>query len=97
MVVYLLGPKPEYVSAARSYLRSATKPKNASIVYPLDFSFTIDGIAGIKFGDAVTTNYMPGLYKKKPTRCSFTVLSVEHNVSGNDWTTTCSTVFRMRP
>ena len=95
--VYLLGPKPEYVTAARSYLRAVLKPKSASIVYPLDFSFTIDGIAGIKFGDAVTTNYMPAIYKQKPTRCSFTVLSVEHNVSGNDWTTTCTTVFRMRP
>ena len=97
VTVYLLGPKPEYVSAARSYLRTILKPKSTSIVYPLDFSFTIDGIAGIKFGDAVTTNYMPAIYKQKPTRCSFTVLSVEHNVSGNDWTTTCSTVFRMRP
>lgn len=96
-IVYLLGPKPELVTAARTYLRTIAKPVNNSIVYPLDFSFTIDGIAGIKFGDAVTTNYMPGLYKKKKNRCSFTVLSVEHNVSGNDWTTSCTTVFRMRP
>lgn len=96
-IVYLLGPKPELVTAARTYLRTISKPINASIVYPLDFSFTIDGIAGIKFGDAVTTNYMPVLYKQKKNRCSFTVLSVEHNVSGNDWTTTCTTVFRMRP
>ena len=88
------GTSIELVTAAQEYLRTAsTSGPKASTVYPLDFSFTIDGCGGLEFGDAVTTNYMPYIYKTK-FKCAFTVLSVEHNVSGGDWTTTCTTVFR---
>ena len=89
------GTSIELVTAAQEYLRTAgiSGPKT-STVYPLDFSFTIDGCGGLEFGDAVTTNYMPAIYKTKFHKCAFTVLSVEHNVSGGDWTTTCTTVFR---
>ena len=96
-VLGISGPTSENVTAARSYLKSNGFDKNYSVVYPLDFSFTIDGIAGIKFGDAVTSNYMPQVYRKNSSRCAFTVLNVSHEVSGNDWTTSCTTVFRVRP
>ena len=88
------GTSIEIVTAAQEFLRANNGSQtNASTVIPLDFSFTIDGVGGMEFGDAVTTNYMPRIYKK--VNCAFTVVSVEHSVSANDWTTTCSTVFRM--
>ena len=88
------GTSIEIVTAAQEFLRANNPGQTrASTVIPLDFSFTIDGVGGMEFGDAVTTNYMPRIYKKE--KCAFTVTSVEHSVSANDWTTTCSTVFRM--
>ena len=91
------GPTTEYLADARAYLKSVAIDKDYSVVYPLDFSFTIDGIMGIKFGDAVTSNYMPQIYTNNSMRCSFTVLNVSHEISGGDWTTSCTTVFRVRP
>jgi len=91
------GPNADSIADARAYLKSIGVDKNYSVVYPLDFSFTIDGIAGIKFGDAVTSNYMPAVYRTNSTRCAFTVLNVSHEISGGDWTTSCTTVFRVRP
>lgn len=58
-----------------------------------DLSVTIDGIEGIVFGNTISTNYIPSLYAKN---VYFTVTNVEHNISNNDWTTTLSTVMRMK-
>ena len=91
------GPSTEFIADAQAYLKSVGSDKDYSVVYPLDFSFTIDGINGIKFGDAVTSNYMPAVYRDNSTRCAFTVLNVSHEIAGGDWTTSCTTVFRVRP
>jgi hypothetical protein len=69
-------------------------PKNA-IPFPIDFSATLDGIEGLKFGNTVTTNYLPAVYKN--TRIAFTVTKVEHTIQNNDWITTLSTVCRVLP
>ena len=91
------GTSAENVSAVQTALK-ASLAANASVsaMYPIDFSFTVDGVAGFIFGNAVTTNYLPGKYANS-SKAVFTVTTVEHNVSGNDWTTTCNTVFRLRP
>lgn len=93
------GASATNVAAAKSYLAELLNPTsmpNSDIVYPLDFSFTIDGVTGFEFGDAVTSNYMPSIYKSDGKKSAFTVTSVEQNISGNDWTTTCTTVYRGR-
>ena len=100
VTVGLWGPVPSFVAEAQAFLRkqaSGDNDPNKHIIYPLDFSFTIDGVDGLEFGNAVSTNYMPAIYNKGTNRAVFTVLTVEHNVSGNDWTTSCTTVFRIRP
>ena len=90
------GTSAENVSAVQTALKAVFKAKsNVSVMYPIDFSFTVDGLSGFIFGNAVKTNYLPGKYRGD--KCVFTVTTVEHNVSGNDWTTTCNTVFRLRP
>jgi hypothetical protein len=67
---------------------------SAAPLFPLDFSCTLDGIEGFTFGNAITTNYLPAQYKKADI--AFTVTTVEHNISGGDWTTTLNTVCRFR-
>jgi hypothetical protein len=90
------GTSAENVSAVQTALKASIKAAtDTSVMYPIDFSFTVDGLSGFIFGNAVKTNYLPGKYRGD--RCVFTVTTVEHNVSGNDWTTTCNTVFRLRP
>jgi hypothetical protein len=66
-----------------------------AIPFPIDFSCTLDGIEGFVFGNAITTNYLPTIYKK--SKVIFTVVRVEHNISGNDWTTTLGTACRIQP
>jgi hypothetical protein len=66
-----------------------------AIPFPIDFSATLDGIEGLQFGNTVTTNYLPSIYKN--TRVAFTVTKVDHNIQANDWTTTISTVCRLIP
>ena len=91
------GTSAENVSAVQTALKASIKAHaSVSAMYPIDFSFTVDGVAGFIFGNAVTTNYLPGKYVNS-SKAVFTVTTVEHNVSGNDWTTTCNTVFRLRP
>ena len=67
---------------------------SAAPLFPLDFSCTLDGIEGFTFGNAITTNYLPAQYKRADI--AFTVTTVEHNISGGDWTTTLNTVCRFR-
>ena len=68
-----------------------------SSIIPVDFSCVLDGIEGFIFGNAITTNYLPSAYKKLSPKGCFTIVKVEHNISGNDWTTSLSTVFRLVP
>ena len=71
---------------------------NEAVAYPIDFSATIDGLEGFIFGNAITTNYLPSVYHDATgQKVAFTITKVEHTVSNNDWTTTLSTVCRIRP
>jgi hypothetical protein len=98
------GPVPAVVSSMQSALKRVyektsgnvynTEAKNA-VIYPLDFSVTLDGIEGFVFGNVITTNYLPKVYKRENTDIAFTVTKVEHTIQNNDWTTTLSTVCRV--
>ena len=71
--------------------------RNRIIPFPIDLSVTLDGISGIVFGNTFTVNYLPAVYTDNPNTIAFTVTKVEHEITGNDWTTTLSTVCRMIP
>jgi hypothetical protein len=98
------GPVPAVVSSMQSALKRVyektsgniynTEAKNA-VIYPLDFSVTLDGIEGFVFGNVITTNYLPKVYKRENTDIAFTVTKVEHTIQNNDWTTMLSTVCRV--
>lgn len=65
------------------------------IPFPLDLTITLDGVNGIIFGNTITCNYMPSVYKKAGTKIAFTVTKVSHSITGGDWTTTLNTVCRI--
>jgi hypothetical protein len=64
------------------------------MILPFDFGFTLDGIGGFSFGQMVSSDRIP---KQLRDYYYWQVTSVEHSVSPNDWTTTVSTVARVRP
>lgn len=61
-------------------------------LYPINFSVTVDGISGFKFGDAVTTNLIPSGYAGA---MFFTVTKINHKVDATAWETTLNTAARM--
>ena len=73
--------------------KPSTAAPNSLQPAAFDLSITIDGVDGILFGNTISTNYIPSLYANN---VYFTVTNVEHNISNNDWTTTLSTVMRMK-
>lgn len=89
------GVTPENVTDLESAIKAELIGKlgdNTAPLFPLDFSCTLDGIEGFTFGNAITTNYLPTQYKRDDI--AFTVTTVEHIITGGDWTTTLNTVCR---
>ena len=71
------------------------KAKNcADVVLPIELSITVDGIGGFKFGNGVSCDRLPLLYR---TALLHQVTSVEHSISPSDWVTTINTIARLRP
>jgi hypothetical protein len=71
---------------------------NNNIMIPLNFSVTMDGINGFRFGDTVTCDYLPSKYKDPDADgylTVFTVSKVSHNISQNDWQTSLETICRL--
>lgn len=103
-----LGPNTDNVIAMQAAIKrlyvggsnsGGTNREKESVPFPISFSCTLDGIEGIVFGNTITSNYLPTAYQtdKKTPKVAFTVTKVEHNIAGNDWTTTISTVCRTLP
>jgi len=67
---------------------------NTKPVYPLEITFTIDGINGFKYGDVLNINGIPKRYSKSFV---FMVTGVSHNVQENgEWTTSLNLLARVR-
>tara|TARA_A100001201_G_scaffold45077_1_gene46033 strand:+ start:4112 stop:6163 length:2052 start_codon:yes stop_codon:yes gene_type:complete len=83
-----------YVQADTDHMDKARFRKD---MYPLELSATMDGIAGIDFGNACTTNIIPSRYMTQRPRIVFTVTKTKHSISPNDWITDIDTICRMEP
>ena len=66
--------------------------------YPLEFSVTLDGISGFRFGNVVSSDWIPTKYQYKPEGATdptlisvFVVTKVSHKIEGFKWTTTLET------
>ena len=64
---------------------------------PITDSATLDGIAGIQFGNACQSDLVPSRYFTGSPKVCFTVTKVIHNIAGNDWTTDVETICRAEP
>ncbi len=61
-------------------------------IYPMEASFTIDGINGLRYGDTVEFNVLPTKYKNNST---FSIIAINHTVSSTgEWTTNIVCVMR---
>ena len=82
--------------AASGQFGSGNDP--SQIPFPLKLSLTIDGVEGFKFGDTISTSYLPDRYKTPygDLKIVFTVTKYEHKISNNDWTTTVEALCRIR-
>lgn len=63
--------------------RAEVENKVASPLIPIDFSFTVHGISGIKRGDKFYVKGLPTKYESG----FFQVTSVKHVIDGSDWKT----------
>lgn len=65
----------------------------ATAALPMNFSATLTGIGGFRWGMAVTCDRIPTDLR---TLVKYQVTTVEHNITPDDWTTTVNTVARKR-
>jgi len=64
--------------------------------FPLEFSAVIDGNDDFEFGHAIgATGVLPSRYKGS-NKVVFTITDIEHNIEGNDWSTTLNAIMRLR-
>lgn len=85
-------------AALLQYIRkqlAANDPAScAGVPLPFDLNFSLDGISGFEFGQLVTSTRVP---KEVRDQFRWQVTKVEHEVKGNEWKTTVSTVARANP
>lgn len=63
-------------------------------IYPVDFTVTIDGINGFKFGDVLKTTMLPTHYNVDWDMV-FTVTKIIHKITPSTWETTLNTAARL--
>lgn len=57
------------------------------VQFPITLSVVLDGINGIIYGNPFTIDALPPSYLKKNGKCYFSVIKINHQVSGGDWVT----------
>lgn len=61
------------------------------VILPLKLGITIDGIGGIRFGNAIDIDYKPERYNN----CYFQVTNVTQTISKDTWDTSLETIIRV--
>ena len=65
----------------------------STTLLPLNLSITIDGIEGLQFGNIITIDYLPDIYR---TESAFAITGISHDINKDGWTTTIDTQFRIK-
>ena len=102
-VIHDTGYNSETISAAKSNLKAYVESCHSHLekasfrkdMYPLELSATLDGIAGIQFGNACSTDLAPSRYTENSPKVVFTVTKTKHSISPNDWITEVESICRM--
>ncbi|WWT39331.1 hypothetical protein [Microcystis phage Mel-JY01] len=63
-------------------------------IYPVDLTLTIDGIAGFKFGDVISTSTIPKHYNLTYDMV-FTITKISHTIKDGVWETVLNTKSRI--
>jgi len=71
--------------------RKGSNDPSCNMVLPFQWSFTLDGIGGFKFGQYITHPRIP---KEVRDSFRFQITAVEHDLSDGDWKTTINTIAR---
>ena len=89
------GMKGNYAKYKRASPANESTHWLTKVLYPIDFSVTIDGIDGFKFGDVVKTNLIPDRYTKEGM--VFVITKIGHTIQNGVWETTLNTKARIDP
>lgn len=65
--------------------------------WPISLNITLDGIEGLQFGNMITCNMLPEVYRKQSNKIIFTITKVEHVIADSDWQTRVETIIRIVP
>jgi len=84
---FTTGLKDNYAKVKRA---AGTGHWLNKVLYPIDFSVTMDGIDGFYFGNVIKTNLMPDSYGEMV----FVVTKVTHSIKDGVWETTLTTKAR---
>lgn len=92
---FTTGMKGNYAKYKRSSPANESTHWLTKVLYPIDFSVTIDGIDGFKFGDVVKTNLIPARYTQEGM--VFVITKIGHTIQNGVWETTINTKARIDP
>jgi hypothetical protein len=70
-------------SALKAKNDNTTESETSSALMPINFTFKVHGVSGIRRGDMFKVRGIPSAYDKG----FFQVLSVKHSLQGMEWTT----------
>ena len=69
---------------------------HSNIPYPLEMELIITGTYGFKFGDTISSKYLPEIYQKESgLRIAFTITKINNRIMGGKWVTELTSVCRM--
>jgi len=86
---YLLIGTYNDASAFRMVYMS-TESKSLGILMPINFTFSVHGVSGLRVGDIFALNDLPDPF----TSSIFQILEVSHEISNGQWLTTARAGFR---
>jgi hypothetical protein len=81
------------IKALQNFSEYEDVVQNSPPLLPVNFSFTLDGIAGFKWGHSLMIDPIPDRYDG----CIFMVTGIDHEIGLDSWDTSISTVLRIKP
>jgi hypothetical protein len=105
-IIDAIGPQKDIVegtiSGLRKYCRdgstAAYMPWNNRVMLPISLGITLDGIEGFRFGNLITTDWLPSKYLDitSDPKVSFCVTNITHTITPENWETELETQCRLK-
>lgn len=94
---------PDTISAAKNNLTAMLNFKKSAddesitykqwLILPISMNFSVDGIGGLRWGNAIHIDYLPSRYK--PEAVLFQITNITHEISPSEWNTSAETIMRV--